>query len=186
MKVHGFLKNNNSNLDYKDIKKIYDDFGIAQMKFDINLREDFVEHFIEKIYLQLELKKAEIFLDHFVIKFTKLNCTFTQISQVISKIIASYSSDDKYIHILDTVEFACFEKVKHHIDYLILNYEGLRSTFNFQITETLLSLGQNDRAVFWKYVKREMIDIYYPEVKNIFYESSSNVFMDKNTYSLLA
>jgi hypothetical protein len=69
---------------------------------------------------------------------------------------------------------------------LIEKYISIRSTFYIQINEILSVLNQVDRAIFWKYIKRKMIDLYYPEVKNIFYSESSKFFLNKDTYSMLS
>ena len=73
------------------------------MSFDINLREDFIEHFIEKIYLQLAEEKRDIFLDNFILKIDKNTSDFSDVSKIISKIISSYTSNDKYNEVLSIV-----------------------------------------------------------------------------------
>lgn len=79
-----------------------------------------------------------------------------------------------------------FHDVKLCVDDLIGRYGSIRSSFYLQMSEVVSVLNQSDRATFWKYIKKQMIDMYYKEVRNIFYESSSNSFLDKQTYSLLS
>lgn len=181
-----FLQKYNTKLSFSYIKNIFDTFHIWEMSFDINLREDFIEHFIEKIYLQLSEEKRDIFLDNFILKIDKNTSDFSDVSKIISKIISSYTSNDKYNEVLSIVWMEYFQDVKLCVDDLILKYGTIRSTFYLQINDIITTLNQTDRSTFWKYVKRRMIDTYYSEVKNIFYESSSNVFLDKQTFSLLS
>ncbi len=181
-----FLQRYNAKISFSYIKNIFDTFQIWEMKFDINLREDFIEHFIEKIYLQLPEGKRENFLDNFILKIDKNACDFSDISKIISKVIHSYTPNDKYNEVLEIVSMEYFHDVKVCIDDLIAKYGSIRSRFYLQINEVVSVLNQTDRSTFWKYIKRQMIDLYYKEVKNIFYESSSNIFLDKQTFSLLS
>jgi|GEM_PF-1634575 len=73
--IKDFL-NTYSNITFDKIQKIYNDFDIKLMKFNINIKEDFVEHFIEKIYLQLPETKRDLFLDNFILKIDKNNLDF--------------------------------------------------------------------------------------------------------------
>lgn len=91
-----FLLKYNAKISYNYIKNIFDTFQIGEMVFDINLREDFIEHFIEKIYLQLPPEKKDVFLDYFILRLDMYTSDFSDTSKVISKIISSYTSDDKY------------------------------------------------------------------------------------------
>lgn len=181
-----FLQKYNAKISFWFVKNIFDTFQIWEMKFDINLREDFIEHFIEKIYLQLPEWERDIFLDNFILKIDKNNSDFSDISKIISKIIHSYTPNDKYNEILEIVSIEYFHDVKICVDDLIAKYGSMRSSFYVQINQVVSVLNQTDRSTFWKYIKREMIDKYYPEVRNIFYESSSNIFLDKQTFSLLS
>lgn len=181
-----FLLKYNAKISYNYIKNIFDTFQIGEMTFDINLREDFIEHFIEKIYLQLPLDKKDLFLDYFILRLDLYTSDFSDTSKVISKIISSYTSDDKYWLVSEIVTMSYFHDVKLCVDDLIGRYGSIRSSFYLQMSEVVSVLNQSDRATFWKYIKKQMIDMYYKEVRNIFYESSSNSFLDKQTYSLLS
>lgn len=181
-----FLQKYNAKISFWFVKNIFDTFQIWEMKFDINLREDFIEHFIEKIYLQLPEEKRDVFIDNFILKIDKNNSDFSDISKIISKIIHSYTPNDKYNEILEIVSIEYFHDVKICVDDLIAKYGSMRLSFYVQINQVVSVLNQTDRSTFWKYIKREMIDKYYPEVRNIFYESSSNIFLDKQTFSLLS
>lgn len=181
-----FLLKYNAKISYNYIKNIFDTFQIGEMTFDINLREDFIEHFIEKIYLQLPLDKKDLFLDYFILRLDMYTSDFSDTSKVISKIISSYTSDDKYWLVSEIVTMSYFHDVKLCVDDLIGRYGSIRSSFYLQMSEVVSVLNQSDRATFWKYIKKQMIDMYYKEVRNIFYESSSNSFLDKQTYSLLS
>jgi hypothetical protein len=55
----------------------------------INLREDFVEHFIEKVYFSLPEVKKDQFLDNFILKLNKTT-DFSDLSKVVLKVIHSY------------------------------------------------------------------------------------------------
>lgn len=181
-----FLIKYNAKFSYNYLKNIFDTFHIGDMTFDINLREDFIEHFIEKIYLQLPVDKKDLFLDYFILRLDMYTSDFSDISKVISKIISSYTSDDKYATVSEIVTMSYFKDVKLCVDDLITRYGSIRSSFYIQINDVISVLNQSDRATFWKYIKKQMIDLYYKEVRNIFYESSSNSFLDKQTYSLLS
>ena len=181
-----FLLKYNAKISYNYIKNIFDTFQIGEMVFDINLREDFIEHFIEKIYLQLPQDKKDLFLDYFILRLDLYTSDFSDISKIISKIISSYTSDDKYWLVSEIVTMSYFHDVKLCVDDLIGRYGSIRSSFYLQMSEVVSVLNQSDRATFWKYIKKQMIDMYYKEVRNIFYESSSNSFLDKQTYSLLS
>lgn len=184
--IRKFLVKFNSKISFKEVKEIFQRFQIAGMSFDINLREDFIEHFIEKIYLQLDETEKSIFLDHFVLKIDKTHLDFNDVSKVMLKIFSSYISDESFSEIDKTLCGEYFSGAKLCVDDLIARYVSIRSTFYVQVNDILSLLNQVDRAIFWKYIKRKMIDLYYPEVKNIFYNESSQKFFDKDTYSLLA
>ncbi len=184
--IRKFLIKYNSKISFREIKEIFERFQIEKMIFDINLREDFIEHFIEKIYLQLDETKKSMFLDNFILKIDKTNLDFNDVSKVILKIFSSYTSDDSFNEIKNTISWKYFSDIKLCVDDFIEKYISIRSTFYIQINEILSLLNQVDRAIFWKYIKRKMIDLYYPEVKNIFYSESSKIFLNKDTYSMLS
>lgn len=183
--IKKYLIKYNTKISYERIKSIYDEFGIEKMKFDINLREDFVEHFIEKIYLQLDAVKRVAFLDNFILRLDKKTIDFTDIAKVILKVIGNYSSWYKFEEVKNTLENEFFKDVKALIDDAISKYTISRSDFYVEISQTLSVLGHTDRAMFWQYIRTKMIDLYYSDVKYLFYDFSSNLFLDKNSYSLL-
>lgn len=96
------------------------------MKFDINLREDFVEHFIEKIYLQLDTIKRVNFIDNFIIKLDKNNIDFRDISKVVLKIISSYHSEYKLKQLHATLANEYFKDVKLLVDDYLHKYQLIR------------------------------------------------------------
>lgn len=179
-----FLKKFKSKIHLHQIKQIYDRFDIKNLKFDnLNLREDLVEHFIEKIYLQLWEKQRDLFLDNFILK--NENSDFNDNLKVVLKIINSYTWDDKFSDILNIVDNKHFKDIKLLIDELINNYTSKKSTFYKEASDLINILNQVDRSVFWKYIKKQIIDKYFSEITNIFYDSSWYNLLDKNNYFLL-
>lgn len=174
-----------SKITFDKVQKIYNDFNIKWMKFDINLREDFVEHFIEKIYLQLPENKRDLFLDNFILKIDKKYLEFWDISQVLLKVLASYSNWDKAIQINKTLSNEYFKDIKEIIDIYIDDYETIRWEFYVLVNKALQKLNLTDRSYFWKYIKTVIVDRYHQEIKYLFYDFSSNIFVDKDTYSIL-
>jgi predicted transcriptional regulator of viral defense system len=90
--IKKYLAKYNSKVNFKRVKYIFDEYKIKEMKFDINLREDFVEHFIEKIYLNLDKSIRTKFLDNFILKIDKKDIDFSDMSKVVLKIISNYAS----------------------------------------------------------------------------------------------
>lgn len=183
--IKKYLLKYNSKISFEKIKSIFDEYAIWQMTFDINLREDFVEHFIEKIYLQLDASKRVNFLDNFILRLDKKTIDFSDISKVILKIIGNYSSGYKFNEIENTINNEYFNDIKLLVDDYIERYEVIRGDFYIQVNETLSVLSHTDRALFWKYIKTSIIDKYYSDIKYLFYDYSSNSFLDKNNYTIL-
>lgn len=183
--IRKYLAKYNTKISYERIKAIFDEYAIGEMKFDINLREDFIEHFIEKIYLQLDEWKKVTFLDHFILRLDKKTIDFSDIAKVILKVIGNYSSGYKFDEIQNTLNNEFFKDIKLLVDDYIERYPTIRAEFYVQMSQTLSVLSHTDRAMFWQYIKTKMIDVYYSDVKYLFYDFSSNQFLDKNAYSIL-
>lgn len=184
--IKKYLLKYNCKINFNQILELYNKYDIWNMSFDINLREDFVEHFIEKIYLQLDENLKVTFLDNFILKIDKNNLDFWDVSKVMSKIISSYVQEDKYKEVSKMVNSEYYKDIKLCVDDLISKYQTIRWTFYIQMNEVISVLNQSDRTIFWQYIKKQMIDIHYPETKKLFYDYSSNIFLDKDWYSRLA
>ncbi len=183
--IKKYLSKDNIKLTYEKVKSIFDEYKIWEMKFDINLREDFVEHFIEKIYLQLDTIKRVNFIDNFIIKLDKNNIDFRDISKVVLKIISSYHSEYKLKQLHATLANEYFKDVKLLVDDYLHKYQLIRWDFYIKVSEFLSVLSHSDKILFWQYIKMQIIDMYYPDVRYILYDFSSNSFLDKNSYSNL-
>ncbi len=167
------------------ISWVYEEFWIQNMEFSIHLREDFVEHFIEKMYLSLPEKKANIFLDHFILKINKKQLDFQAVTRILQKVISNYATNGKAKNMYKTVEMQYFHNVKTLIDDLIGNYHSIRGDFYSSVISTLEDLPLPERSIFWLYIKTKMIDIYFWEIKLLFYEFSSTEFLNKDTFANL-
>jgi len=183
--IKEFLHKYDDKITFDKIQKIFNKFNIKEMTFKINLREDFVEHFIEKIYLQLPETKRDVFLDNFILKINRDNLDFSDISTILLKVISSYLNWSKKIQVEKTLATPYFKDVKDIVKIYIDDYKTIRWDFYFQVSEALEKMNSTDRGYIWQYIKSSIIDQYYPEVKYLFYDYSSNIFVDKNTYSLL-
>jgi len=182
--IKDFL-NTYSNITFDKIQKIYNDFDIKLMKFNINIKEDFVEHFIEKIYLQLPETKRDLFLDNFILKIDKNNLDFWDVSKVLTKVIYSYGSLSKRNQLQEIISNEYFKEIKDMIDIYVKDYKTLRWDFYVKISQKLEKYNLTDRNYLWQYIKMSIIDKHFPGVKYLFYDYSSNVFVDKNIYTLL-
>ena len=178
-----FLRKYNAFVSLKTIKKIYDDFWLKDISLDINLREDFVEHFIEKIYLNLDFTKKQLFLDNFILRLDKSKIDFSDAAKILQKVINSYVTIDKIDQLNKTLENEYYTDVKITVDWLLQNYLAIRWSFYYEISDALKDLCSVDKASFWQYIKTYIIDNYYVEVKYLFYDYSSNVFLNKDKYS---
>lgn len=178
-----FLRKYNAFVSLKTIKKIYDDFWLKDISLDINLREDFVEHFIEKIYLNLDFTKKQLFLDNFILRLDKSKIDFSDAAKILQKVINSYVPSDKIEQLNKTLENEYYTDVKITVDWLLQNYLAIRWSFYYEISDALKDLCSVDKASFWQYIKTYIIDNYYVEVKYLFYDYSSNVFLNKDKYS---
>lgn len=169
-------------ISYKSVEKVFTDFQIKNMMFTINLRFDFIEHFIEKIALSLDSETSTRFLDFFVLKIDKRNVDFSAFSKILLKIISSYATNGKAKTMHATLATPFFAKRKKVVDEFLNNYHTIRWDFYASVSATLEGLPITERVLFWQYVKTRMIDLYFPEIKLLFYEFSSNEFLDKDTF----
>jgi hypothetical protein len=183
--IKKFLVKYNSWVSFEKVEKLFNDFSIWTIELTINLREEFVEHFIEKVYYNLPIWKREIFLDNFILKINKSTIDFSDLTKIVLKIINSYPFWEKREILEKTVSTEYFTPVKLLIDDLIKNYLSIRSNFYLEASSILSSLSSVDRSLFWQYIKIQMIDVYYPNVRYLFYDFSSNNFVDKNLYTSL-
>lgn len=183
--IKAFLYKYNSHVSIDRVNRIFNDYKISQMIFDISLREDFVEHFIEKIYINLSPEKRDLFLDNFILKIDKNSYDFSDISKVLLKVISSYVSWYKKLQMNRVISSSCFTDTKKIVDTFLDDYHSIRSDFYVQLSKILSELNANDRTFFWQYIKLSIIDKYYTEIKYVFYDFSSNQFLDKNAYTLL-
>jgi hypothetical protein len=103
-------------------------------------------------------------------------------SKIVLKVVSSYVTNGKEKNMTKTISMPYFEKRKILVDELIQNFQTIRSDFYPSISKVLEDLPITERIVFWQYIKKQMIDLYFPEVKLILYEFSSNEFLDKDTY----
>lgn len=185
--IEKMLNKYNSNIKYAQILKIYNDYSIKDMFFDINLREDFVEHFIEKVYLNLyntNKAKAIKFLDNFILKISK-NINFTEVAQIFLKIVKLYHSSFNKKYIIDFVESNSNKDIKFVVDEYIINYNDIRWSFYHEISIALSNLDNVWRWIFWAYIRTKIIDLYYSDIKKLFYDYSSSIFMNKEDYTSL-
>lgn len=180
-----FLENNNATINLKNIEDIYIKFEIEKMSFWINLREDFDEHFIEKIYLNLPDNKRNLFLDNFILKFDKNNVSYDDMSKVLMKVVRWYTSIYKRDHLTKVVNSEYFSDIKISLDNLLKNYPAIIWSFYVSVCDILRPLWVVEKWYFWQYIKTYIIDNYYPEVRYLFYWYGSSQFLDKNTYTKL-
>ncbi len=183
--IKKYLVKFNSHISFNLVKQIFIEFKISEITYDINLREDFIEHFIEKTYLTLSKEKKDKFLDNFILKIDKNKIDFGDISKVLLKVVSCYTSWYKKTQMEKVVYSLGYSDIKEVIDTYLDEYNNNRWNFYTEISEVLSSLPSNDRAYFWQYVKNAMINEYYSDIKYLFYDFSSNLFLDKNVYTLL-
>ena len=180
-----FLNNSNTWIMLDDVKRIFDKFNIWKIEFSINLREEFVEHFLEKIYLSLDENIRDLFLDNFILKIDVDNIVFSDISLVLMKVISSYNSWSKKYFLEKTLKWEYFLKTKESLDQLIWKYLSNRWSFYFDLTQIIKDLPLVDRWLFWQYIRTKMIDDYYSEIKYLFYWYASEQFVSKDIYNKL-
>lgn len=186
--IEKFLSKYNSKVSYKRISKIYDDLWINNLSFDIYLNENQIEHFLERIYLQVDKTKKKYMLETFKLIVFKDKISFSNSVKIIWRLINSYSYSDDYIEVLSYINREENESIKMRLDNLVDNYHFYKSEF-YEKVFSIINDDSNsiviDRLYLWKYVKRRIIDDYYSEVKNIFYFHSANAYASKETWSKL-
>lgn len=183
--INDFLVKNNSFFNLNYIKKVFDDFEISKLTFDITLKQEQVEHFIEKIYFQLDESKKKRFIDIFSIRIDKDKIDYEKWVKILQKVIDSYVTPDKIDRLNKTINNPEYSQIKTEVDDLILNYLTNRYNFYFDISTKIAHLPSIDRYSFWLYIKTNLINIYYKEIKYLFYDYSSNIFLNKEQYSNL-
>lgn len=183
--IKEFLSTSNFSISFENVKSIFDKYLIWNMDFSINLKEEFVEHFLEKIYLNLDENYRDLFLDNFILKINIQNVVFSDMSLVLSKVISSYNSWTRKYFLDKTLKWEYFSKDKKLVDELIDKYLSNRWNFYFELTQILKDLPLVDRWLFWQYVRTRMIDEYYAEVKYLFYSYASENFLSKDIYNKL-
>lgn len=180
--IQDFLIKNNSFFNINYIKKIYNDFNIWKIDFTITLKQDFLEHFLEKIYLSLNDYDKKRFLDIFVLKIDTNNSDYDKVVKILQKVINNYVSNDK-LYIFDkTINNLNYIETKKNIDVLINSYVTNKWNFYSDITKQIHLIHNTDKFIFWQYVKTKLIDEFYPEIKYLFYDYSSWEFLDKDSF----
>lgn len=186
--IENYLKKYNAWVSYEKAREIYDKFDIWNIQLEISMDENFIEHFLEKIYLSIGISERRIFLEYFSLNLYGNKQDFNEIVKIIFKIISSYQYNGKREKMLEYVEKEEFEVIKIRLDNLIENY-GLHKRDFYVMVDNIINSDTKwntvEKSIFWNYLKTVMIDKYYPEVKNIFYHHSGNVFLNKNTWNNL-
>lgn len=184
--IQKFLIKFNSSIGIKTVKRVYQEFMIWDMDFTIDLREDRIEYFLEKIYLQLSGDKQSRFMDYFKLSLETRKIDFHDIARVISRVIDISISDKELQEITYMISQWEVSQIKIYIDDLIQNFHSNSVSFYFEVSGIISSLPAHYRYMFRQYIRKTILDTYFPEMKNIFYDASSGIFHKKEDFTLLA
>lgn len=183
--IKSFFSKYSPGMSYESFLRIFNENEISKMDLWINLKENFVEHFIEKVYLKLDAQKRDLFLDHFILKINKENINFSDMSKILMKVVSLYNFWSKQTDAMETLSWEYYSPVKKIIDNLIEKYQSKRADFYYEVSTTLAVLPLVDRNLFWSYIKTKIIDNHYSDIKFLFYSFSSDNFASKDTYTSL-
>ncbi len=144
--IQDFLKKFGSKLNLDFIKKVYNDFWIKNMIFSISLDENFIEHFLEKVYVWLEEEKKKDFLSIFSFRIIYGDIWFNDAVKIVWKFFDSYEENTrKKNSFYAIVKKAQFKDVKSKLDIKIKNYNTNRATFYSEVNELFKVLDNTDK-----------------------------------------
>ena len=178
------------NIPWVNIRKaasIFQELWLAKIKIAKKfLVEDRPEVYLNKVFIALNRENKDFILELFKLEVNSTNFTFDVMVQAVQRIIMSYSHDEKAIKYVNKKEF---RELKHQLDELIGDYVITKRSWFYDHLNSVMKAQEEEFKVekeyFWLYIKTEIIDKYYAELKNLFYYHSANEFRIKETWSKL-
>lgn len=171
-----------SKLDFSKIEEYYLYFDIKDFHIDLKyLDENKVNYFLQEIYFALAPSKRELFLDIFNLDNKNFNPNFTRTVKIVWLVLENspYYQENIYSYVNKEENKA----LKMEIDSWILNYSLDKRCFYEEVYKIIHRENWIERKLFWKYIKIEIINKYYKEIKSLFYFYSANNFASKEIFN---
>ncbi|MDD4151552.1 MAG: hypothetical protein PHR68_02980 [Candidatus Gracilibacteria bacterium] len=180
--IEKMLKVFSSSLDFSKIEEYYNYFDIKDFHIDLKyLDENKVNYFLQEIYFALAPSKRELFLDIFNLDNKNFNPNFTRTVKIVGLVLDDYPYNKENIYIYINKEEN--KSLKMEIDSWILNYSLDKRCFYEEVYKIIHRENGIERKLFWKYIKIEIINKYYKEIKSLFYFYSANNFASKEIFN---
>lgn len=160
-------------LNLEDVYKKYELLWIAKLKTTINANnvdENKANMFLYEIYYNSEQSRDILF---YLFNFSQEEVTtkFSDIYSVFALIATHYLNDLAYKdrQITLYLQYKKNEATLRAINLLLDNYLENKETFYCQVQDILWSRNSIEKWYFHLYIKTEIINRYYKEVKRLFY-----------------
>ncbi len=192
-----FLNKKSQKVSLKKIKSIFEEFHIDKLKIAKKyLNENKANLFMEQIYLKIKntetrnnfLNVFKIYINNY--SFSKeekrRQILFQELIRIFGYITQNYIRLDRPDGQKDMEYIDNNIDIKTSLDKEIELYFQNKNIFYNKII-TILNKKDIDKYVFWRYVRTQMINKYFPEAKMLFYWNCVNEFQNSRwTWNSLA
>ncbi|HBA45231.1 TPA: hypothetical protein DEG21_03995 [Patescibacteria group bacterium] len=146
-----------------------------------------MERFLEKIYLSDKVDN-NLFLSYFYLNLKEIKTKFEDTYHIFSEITIFYLKETNIrdLQIIDYVNKKKNHELKIKIDSEIKNFYENKAVFYKNVSDllNLSAITSVERGYFWKYIKTEIINQNYKEIKRLFYWNK-DACSNRNEWALL-
>lgn len=180
--VEKFLELFKSKYSFEQVKDYFDYFKIKDYEIEFRYTDEKkVNYFMQEVYFNLDLTQREVFRELFSLNTKKFDPNFTRTVKIVGLVMDDYpyKQDNIYKYVSKPENLALKEEVDLAIESYSLDkrafYENLYKTIHWELWI--------EKKIFWKYIKIEIINKYYPDIKNLFYFYSAKKFVTKEIFN---
>lgn len=180
--ISKFLELFKSKYDFEQIKDYAEYFNIKDMEIEFRYTdENKINYFLQELYFNLDIAQREVFRELFSLNPKKFDPSFTRTVKIVGLVMDDYPyKQDAIYKYVNKPENAV---LKAEVDSAIESYSLDKRAFYENLYRTIHWELQVEKKIFWQYIKIEIINRHYPDIKNLFYFYSANNFVTKEIFN---
>lgn len=180
--VEKFLELFKSKYSFEQVHDYFDYFKIKDIEIEFRYTdEEKINYFLQEVYFHLDLTQREVFREIFTLDRKKFDPNFTRTVKIVGLVMDDYPYNQEPVY--KYVNKPENSSLKAEVDAAIESYSLDKRAFYESLYKTIHGELQVEKKIFWKYVKIEIINRHYPDIKNLFYFYSANNFATKEIFN---
>ncbi|MDD5213285.1 MAG: hypothetical protein PHG82_02580 [Candidatus Gracilibacteria bacterium] len=180
--ISKFLELFKSKYDLEQVKDYAEYFKIKDYEIEFRYTdEDKVNYFLQELYFNLDITQREVFRELFSLNPKEFDPNFTRTVKIVGLVMDDYPYKQDSIY--EYVNKPENSSLKSEVDQAINGYSLDKRAFYENLYKIIHGELQVEKKIFWKYVKIEIINRHYPDIKNLFYFYSAKKFVNKEIFN---